>query len=74
MSNRDASCPCGHGEDDICLNGVIYGSCGDECCGGSCVDVDQCLSLPGCCDGRNNMMGVAHTEPVNEGSGAQAPR
>lgn len=43
-------CPCGHGEDDICLNGAIYESCGDENCGGSCSDEGgQCRSLPGCC-------------------------
>jgi hypothetical protein len=44
-----AYCPCGHGPDDLCLNGLIYGSCGDENCGGGCTDVDTCKVLPGCC-------------------------
>lgn len=43
-------CPCGHGSDDMCLNALIYGSCGDENCGGSCEEVGRCRSLPGCCD------------------------
>jgi hypothetical protein len=43
-------CPCGHGPDDICLNSLIYGNCGDENCGGSCTDTGTCRSLPGCCD------------------------
>lgn len=44
-------CPCGHDEDDICLNGLIYGNCGDENCGGGCdPDAGACRSLPGCCD------------------------
>ena len=46
------TCPCGHDEDDICLNGTVYGNCGAPECGGGC-DPDgggACLSLPGCCD------------------------
>jgi hypothetical protein len=53
VAGYDPWCPCGHGEDDICLNGLIYGNCGDENCGGGC-DPDAgagvCRSLPGCCD------------------------
>jgi hypothetical protein len=46
-------CPCAHGEDDLCLNGAIYGPCGDENCGGGCdPDYGTCRSLPGCCDAR----------------------
>lgn len=44
-------CPCDHDEDNICLNGTVYGKCGNEFCGGSC-DPDAggaCKSLPGCC-------------------------
>jgi hypothetical protein len=44
-------CPCGHDEDDICLNGTVYGKCSSPECGGGC-DPDTggaCLSLPGCC-------------------------
>lgn len=43
-------CPCGHGPDDICLNGIIYGACSSDACGGSCTDDGTCQSLPGCCD------------------------
>jgi hypothetical protein len=43
-------CPCGHGPDDICLNGLIYGSCGDGNCGGGCTDTGTCQHPPGCCD------------------------
>ena len=47
----DPHCPCGHGPDDICLNGLIYGNCGDENCSGGCdPDAGKCQSLPGCCD------------------------
>lgn len=42
-------CPCGHGEDDICLNDLIYGSCGNEACDGACEPADTCKALPGCC-------------------------
>lgn len=42
-------CPCGHGEDDLCLNGLIYGPCGSEYCGGGCDDIGRCQGLPGCC-------------------------
>lgn len=33
-------CPCGHdmGGDYMCLNGLIYGPCGDDNCGGVCED------------------------------------
>lgn len=44
-------CACGHNEDDICLNGVIYEQCGSEMCGGACSDEGRpCLFQPGCCD------------------------
>jgi hypothetical protein len=45
-------CPCGHwtGGDYMCLNGSIYGPCGDDNCGGVCDDTagtcredDNCL-------------------------------
>ena len=44
-------CPCGHGPDDLCMNGVIYVSCGADECEGACDDQgDLCQHLPGCCD------------------------
>lgn len=51
-------CPCGHpldpdGDPDQygCLNGLIYGPCGDGCCYGRCSDSHgTCKSLDGCCD------------------------
>lgn len=46
----DGPCPCGHAPDDICLNGLIYVSCGHENCGGACEEGGRCGSLPGCCD------------------------
>jgi hypothetical protein len=42
-------CPCGHGADDMCLNGLVYVSCGDDSCDGACIDAGRCSSLPGCC-------------------------
>jgi hypothetical protein len=47
----NGGCPCGHGPDDICLNGRIYGNCGLPNCEGGCdPDAGECRSLPGCCD------------------------
>jgi hypothetical protein len=43
-------CPCGHNGDDLCLNGLIYVSCGADECGGACEEGGRCRSLPGCCD------------------------
>lgn len=42
-------CPCGHGHPDLylCINGVIYGPCPDENCGGVCEAVGECTS-PDC--------------------------
>lgn len=39
-------CPCGHGHPDLylCINGVIYGPCPDENCGGVCEAVGECTS------------------------------
>jgi hypothetical protein len=60
MAGVLARCPCGHGEDDICLNGLIYGSCGNENCGGGCdPDAGTCYALPGCCDQRRKSPVVA---------------
>ena len=51
------SCPCGHpldadGDPDQygCLNGRIYGPCGNGCYG-RCADIyGHCKSVEGCCD------------------------
>lgn len=53
-------CPCGHPLDSegtpdeyTCLNGLIYGPCGEDNCYGSCADTyGRCKSLDGCCDPR----------------------
>lgn len=46
-------CTCNHHPDDICLNSVIYESCGHDSCGGGCSDEGgECLAGPGCCDTR----------------------
>lgn len=55
-------CPCGHpldmdGDPDQygCLNGRIYGPCGDSCCNGICDDTAGfCQDADGCCDPRKN--------------------
>lgn len=43
-------CPC-HANDGfyMCANGVVYGPCEYEACGGLCVDVDECKAPAGCC-------------------------
>jgi hypothetical protein len=43
-------CPCGHwtGGDYQCLNGLIYGPCGDENCGGVCDDTAGVCKSDGC--------------------------
>ncbi len=49
----DLPCPCGHdlGGDYACLNGRIYGPCGEESCIGPCSDTyGYCKSLDGCRD------------------------
>lgn len=47
-------CPCGggHGPDDLCMNGVVYGSCSSEVCGGACIDDGTCEGGPDCCEVR----------------------
>lgn len=58
MKAKISRCPCGHTLDEdgepgllMCLNGSIYGPCGDEFCGGICDDSHgTCKSLDGCCD------------------------
>lgn len=39
-------CPCGHpmGDYYLCINGVIYGPCDHENCGGVCEDAGTCAS------------------------------
>lgn len=43
-------CPC-HPDDGfhMCLNGAVYGPCGDENCTGVCTDTDDCEMPEGCC-------------------------
>lgn len=43
-------CPCGHwtGGDYMCLNGRIYGPCGDENCTGVCDDTHGYCRTDGC--------------------------
>lgn len=43
-------CVCNHGPDDMCLNRLVYVSCGSEFCGGACEDAGSCKYIPGCCD------------------------
>lgn len=44
-------CTCGHGPDGICLNGIVYESCGLPECYGACADNGtKCEFEPGCCD------------------------
>lgn len=50
----DRPCPCGHGPDLACLNGRVYGPCGEASCIGPCADTyGRCKSLDGCCDPEN---------------------
>lgn len=59
MSER--RCPCGHPLDEDgdpdqygCLNGLIYGPCGESVCYGRCADsYGRCRSAEGCCDPEN---------------------
>lgn len=47
-------CPCGHplGGDYACLNGLIYGPCGDENCTGVCDDTHGTCAADDCtCQG-----------------------
>jgi hypothetical protein len=34
----------------MCLNRLVYVSCGSEFCGGACEDAGSCKYIPGCCD------------------------
>lgn len=39
----DHPCHCGlMGDDYMCINGIVYGPCGDEHCGGVCVIDGDC--------------------------------
>lgn len=38
---------CYDGEDWMCIDGTLYGPCGDDNCGGVCTHYGQC-QCPGC--------------------------
>jgi hypothetical protein len=61
----DRPCPCGHGPDLACLNGKIYGPCGNESCDTPCDDnYGRCKTLDGCCDPESNVGRVlSSTDP-----------